>query len=295
MSKNVEITKETLERLYVAEDKTTYKIAKHFNCNRSVISRRLKKYGIDIKRHKRLYSLYYEQKLSVTQINLIIGSLLGDGCIHKHHKGINSCRFVEQHSIKQLQYLEWKKNILKNFVSNNIRIIDNSKNNSFGNGLGCIFETVLHKDFVSLYEMFYDGDVKHIPLLQLSPLGLAVWYFDDGSISKNNQKGRFYSVQFHTEGYDDCSINNLRTMLKEQFNINSSITKTCGYKLITLGYRDANKLMIIVQPYEIPCMAYKIQFSDNPVETQCANTGVSELKYSDANTHNSLSHSEMMV
>lgn len=295
MSKKIEITKKALVKLYVDEDKTTYEIADIFKCHRSVISRRLKRYRISIKRHKRAYSFYYEQNLNSIQKNLIVGSLIGDGCVSKHHEGINSCRFVEQHSIKQLQYLEWKKNILQNFVSNDIRIVHNSTNKSYGNKLGCIFETVLHKDFAPFYEMFYDNKIKKIPLLQLSPLGLAVWYFDDGSVSKINQRGNFYSVQLHTEGLDDQSIENLRTILEQQFSINSGITQTRGYKLISLGHRDTNKLMEIVKPYVIPCMAYKIQFSDNPVETQNDNSGVFELKCSNANTHDSLTHSEMMV
>ena len=40
---------------------------------------------------------------------------------------------------------------------------------------------------------------------------------------------------------------------------------------------------------------YAIKFSDNPVETQNDNSGVSNLKCLDANTHGSLFHSEMMV
>jgi predicted DNA-binding protein YlxM (UPF0122 family) len=296
MSKKIEISANTLWHLYVDLDKTTYEIARMYNCHRQSISRLLKKYGIAVKRHKRAYSFYYEQKLNDEQKQLILGSLLGDGCIAKHHKGINSCRFVEQHSISQLEYLEWKKEILQNFVSNEIRIVDNSKNKSYGNGLSCNFSTVLHKEFADFYNQFYDNRIKRIPYFQLTPLSLAVWYFDDGSIARINQKGDFYSVQMHTEGYDDNSIKNLRQMLKRQFDIDTRLTATKGkYKVITMGHVDSNKLMRIISPFVVPCMSYKIKFSDNPVETQALQPGVSKLKCFDANTHSSLSHSEMMV
>lgn len=293
MSKKLEIDKEILKYLYVDLDKTTYEIAKMYKCHRKSISRMLKKYGIKIKRHKRKYSFYYEQILNGIQKDLILGSILGDGCIYKHHEGINSCKFIEQHSIKQFEYLKWKKEILENFISSEIKIIDNSKNNSYGNSLACKMETVLHAEFTPFYEMFYTNK-KQIPYFKLSPLSLAVWYFDDGSISKINQKGDYYAARFHTESYDDKSIDNLRKMLND-FDINSGIVNAKGYKIISLGHRDTNKLMNIVKDYEISCMAYKIKFSDNPVETQQNNAGVFDLKCSNAKTHGSLTHSEMMV
>jgi len=290
MSKKTRIIKEELTKLYVEQDKTTYEIASIYSCDRRTISRYLKQYGITIKRHKRAYSFYYEQKLNDIQKDLILGSLIGDGCISKHHDGVNSCRFLEQHSIRQLEYLKWKKEILNNFVSSDIKIIDNSKNNSYGNELSCNFITVLHKEFVKFYEMFYKNKVKRIPYFQLSPISLAVWYFDDGSISKLGQKGNYYSARFHTESYDDESIANLQKMLKDMDISSNTINVKKKYKIISLPHIETNKLMNIIAQYanSIPCMAYKIKFSDNPVETQAFMSGVPILKCFGANTHDSL-------
>ena len=60
--KKIEMTKEDLKNLYVDEVKTTYKIGCIYNCNRSVISRNLKKYGIKIKRYKRNNIPYFDLK-----------------------------------------------------------------------------------------------------------------------------------------------------------------------------------------------------------------------------------------
>jgi hypothetical protein len=295
MNKRLNITKEELNNLYVDLNKTTYEIASIYGCGRKVISNLLKQYGIEIKRYKRNYSFYYEQSLNDTQKQMLLGSLIGDGCIAKHHEGINSCRFIEQHSISQLGYLEWKKEILNNFISTDIRFIDNSQNKSYGNGISCSLNTVLHKEFVPFYNMFYKNGKKEIPFFELTPLSLAVWYYDDGSISRISQKGNYYSAKLHTEGYDLNSINTLRDMLK-QLGINSGLANVKSkYNVITLGHKDTNKLMNIISTVQIPCMSYKIQFSDNPVETQNSNSGVSDLKCSDAKTHSSLLHSEMMV
>src|SRR3990167_8970511 len=166
LSKKLNIDIETLKHLYTDMDKTTYEMADILHCDRGVITRRLKKHGIPIKRHKRVYSFYYEQTLNEMQKELILGSLIGDGHICKHHEGPNSCRFMETHSIKQLEYMKWKKKILENFVSNDITIKRVDK--SYSKGLFCVFQTVLHKDLKIFRDMFYDNNgIKHIPYFRL--------------------------------------------------------------------------------------------------------------------------------
>jgi len=295
MSKKIEITKDELVKLYVEQDKTTYDIATLYGCGRKIISNFLKKYRIEIKRHKRKYSFYYEQKLNQEQKELITGSLLGDGCVCKHHDGINECRFIESHSIAQLDYLLWKKSILENFISNNIRFIDNSKNKSYGNGITCVFETVLHKDFSYFYKMFYSEGQKHVPAnIKLSPLSLSIWFFDDGSVSKNGKYS--YFATFHTESFDKKDIAILRKSLKRDFNIDSFIINVKNkYRVIRMNNKNYHKLCDIIKEYNIPCMDYKIKFSNNPVETCSILSRVSELECFDANTLSSSSHKKMMV
>jgi len=295
MGKRIDITKTDLIELYVGQNKTTYDISTIYKCGRKVISNLLKEYGIEMKRFKRKYSFYYEQFLNQEQKDLIIGSLIGDGCIIKHHDGINCCRFIESHSIGQLEYLKWKKYILNNFVSNNIRFIDNSKNKSYGNGITCVFETVLHKEFNVFYNMFYKNGIKYIPEdIKLSPLSLSTWFFDDGSVSKNGKYS--YVATFHTEGFDKTDIEVLRNKLKDIFDIDSFIINIKDkYKVIRLNNVNYKKLCYIIFKYTIPCMNYKIKFSDNPVETCSILNEVSILKCFDANTLSSSSQTKMMV
>lgn len=281
------IEKEKLEKLYIDMDKTTYQISNDLNCSRKTVSNFLKRYGIKIKRYKRKYSEYYNQKLTDLQKNLLIGSLLGDGCVAKHHNsGENKCRFIECHSIKQLGYLEFKKNILSNFIFNKIRYIDNSKNKSFGNGISVTFETVLHKEFDYFYDMFYKNNKKIVPNLNLTPFSLAIWYYDDGSLSFDNEKSVKPKIKLHTEGFDDNSINNCQKILNDSFGISSFVVNNKGYKIISLNTTETEKMISIVKDIKIPCMAYKL-FSYNPVETENESSRTLELKYYNVNTFGS--------
>jgi len=295
MGKRIEIEKKDLKKLYVDQNKTTYDIAAIYGCTRKTISRLLKQYGIEIKRYKRKYAFYYEQNLNKKQIDLIIGSLLGDGCVAKHHTGINGCRFIESHSIKQLEYLTWKKDILENFVSNKIRFIDNSKNKSYGNGISCVFETVLHKDFDQFYNAFYKNKIKKVPSnIQLSPLSLFVWFCDDGSVFKNGSNS--FVASFHTESFDKESIEILRNILKNKFSIKTFVVNAKNkYSIIRMNNANYIKFCDVVKEYTVPCMNYKIKFSDSPVETCSVKNGVSVLKCSGANTPDASSHKKMMV
>ena len=265
MRHTISIDKTDLQHLYVDLDKTTYEIAEMFHCQRRTISRKLKKFSIPIRRHKRKYSSYYEQKLNNKQKELIYGSLLGDGHVAKHHEGVNSCRFVEKHSIKQHEYLLEKVNILRNFISSEVRIIDNSKNKSFSNGLSCEFQTVLHKEFIPFREMFYCYGYKKIPYFELKPFSLAIWYFDDGSIDTSRKNQKFVAT-FHTEDFDHESIEVCQQMLSDFFGIDSFVV--CykkKYNLIRLNSQSTKKLLDIVRTYPMPSMGYKL--ANNPVET----------------------------
>ncbi len=253
---------EDLKRLYVDRDKTSYEIADIYKCNRSTIIRRLKKIGIPIKRHKRKYSNFYKQKLTTYQKEILYGSILGDGCIHYHHDGINSCRYIETHSEKQFEYLKWKMEKLDNFISvKKPYRVDNSKNNSFGNGISYRFNTVLHSEFSILRDKFYNGEgKKYVPLFKLTPLSFAIWYYDDGSIDKRGNRISIFSLDF-----DDNSVNNLLKMLNDDLDLqgkcfvrkwNSNGEEKNG-NVISFNKENVEKILLLLNNFKIKSMEYK--------------------------------------
>jgi recombination protein RecA len=260
------IDKDDLIKLYIDKDKTSYQIAEIYGCHRKCIISRLKKMGIPIKRHKRKYSYFYCQKLTEEQKEILYGGILGDGCIHLHHNGINSCRYIETHSEKQLGYLKWKMAKLDNFISvKEPYLIDNSKNNSFSNGFSYRFNTVLHSEFTQLRELFYQDGKKHVPLFKLTPLSFAIWYYDDGSIEKKGNRIVISSLDF-----DDKSIDNLLKMLRDDLYLQAKIAerrwgkiKTKKGKAIIFNKENTEKILEMIKKYKIKSVEYKILIKES--------------------------------
>ena len=289
MNKKFIINADEVVHLYEKTNATMHQIASQYGCDKRVISRVLKRSGVEIKRHRREYSFYYEQSLNLEQKDLIYGSLLGDGGVYRHHEGKNGCRYAETHSIDQIEYLQWKKSILHNFISKDISIIDNAKSKTFGNRPTCVLISVLHSDFDSIRNLFYIDGKKIAPYFNLSPISLAAWFFDDGSVSKNGKHSWFAS--FHTEGFTANDVNVLRSMLFDSYKIDSYVVNVKKNKqIIRLNNKEYAKLCDIIKPFTIPCMAYKNKLFNNPVETCSAMSGASNLKCFDANMSGSLFH-----
>lgn len=80
MTKKIEIPKSILRDLYLNKNLSTYKIARRFDCNPSVIQKRLKDYKIELRSPKKkieisrnkLYSLYTDQGFSTKAISKIL-------------------------------------------------------------------------------------------------------------------------------------------------------------------------------------------------------------------------------
>lgn len=245
------------------KDFTMRKIALKFNTNKQRISNIIKNNGIKIKRHKRKYSFYYEQSLSQRQKEILVGSLLGDGCVHKHHEGINSCRYIETHSIKQKDYAMWKYNEFKNFISNNFRFC----RNGFINSEKIVFETVLHKDFCYFYDLFYQNNKKIIPQnikSFLTPLSLAIWYMDDGSQHIVYKRP---VARFSTYCFLENDIDILIEAMKNNFNIICRKVKSQKGIIVQICQSETEKLFKIIKPYILESMSYKIKSIYNPAET----------------------------
>jgi hypothetical protein len=136
----------------------------------------------------------YPSKFTDTQLQVLLGSLLGDGYLDKSERNLNAS-FGETHCIKQLPYLLWKKKMLSPFGTK-IKIVKK--------GTECVLSTPHLPVFTKLYRLFYKekrkGKIKIIPqgFLQkhLKTLGLAVWYMDDGTFCKTHLQSFIYTYCF---------------------------------------------------------------------------------------------------
>lgn len=248
---------ETLQDLYVNKRKTTYEIAEILQTNRKTISRLLKEYGIEINPKQRKYELIKKIPLTKEQKEMIIGSMLGDGCIAPHGRKNKSYRFIVGHSEKQKDLVYMKKAVLGNLVNTISKRDDKRKNST----MYC-FSTVTHHEFKKIYELFYDNGKKVIKnelFNYITPRSLAFWIMDDGSAGFNQNK---VYIRLHTEGFTEDDNYRLQSMLKSCFDIRS---KVCRYNrndkvycYLSINKENTIKLSKLVEEYFVDCLKYKI-------------------------------------
>ncbi|MBI2627301.1 hypothetical protein HYW72_00010 [Candidatus Nomurabacteria bacterium] len=100
------------------------------------------------------------------QLDVIVGSLLGDARLECRSKGIRAlctARFRVHHGEKQKEYVWWKYGILKDLVSSKPKKISwtNKKRNL--KEISWYFHTKSLKNFGIIHEIFYKNGVKKFP------------------------------------------------------------------------------------------------------------------------------------
>ena len=203
---------------------------------------------------------HYKLKLTEIQKQLIYGGLLGDLCIPKPKNEKRNVHVVISHSSKQAEYVQFKYSILANLVRKPPKLCPNK-----GWGKQLIrFSTLSHPSFTQIYRICYPDGRKTISSEWLekidSPLALATWYMDDGSLSKS-------AVQFSTHRFSKQENLLLQQWLKNRWKIDSKIAKDSrdrGYFLRLLA-KDRDLFFDLIRSQVIPPMQYKILPELKPV------------------------------
>lgn len=234
-------------------NKNIKELAKEHNISAPAISRLLKSKNIEVKFIGRQYDILRQTPINKKQQELIVGSVLGDGCLYREGKGLYKLSFG--HCEKQKEYFLWKYAMLDPFVNTYRKSIDKR-----GNSIMYQTTTICHKDFAKFAEMFYDKNrKKHIPDnldMYLTPLSLCTWYLDDGSLNEG------VNARIHTLCFDYNDNVKLQNYLVRCFDLRSKIWKRTyknkEYYGLSLNKKNTQKLSDIIRPYVVDCMKYKI-------------------------------------
>ena len=187
---------------------------------------------------------------------IIIGSLLGDGAVVRKR---TNCVFTFNHSLLQHQYAFYKVNILQKegiymryeempscYRQGCIegRLI---KDNGYARGI-----SEVNVAFNRFKDEWYTP-TKEVPdsIKNLSPLGLAIWYMDDGA--NHYPTGLYLS----TNGFNHESQLKLVQMLKNNFDIIAHIHKNKDKEILFIVQKDKHKFLDIIRPYVCESMKYK--------------------------------------
>ena len=185
---------------------------------------------------------------------LVLAMALGDG-------NINSRGYLQiRHCLKQREYLEWKQQLLRQAGINTTDVYD-VNNHGYG---GVELRTYCH-DFVKVYRKLLYKPHKIIAqrnvLNKLDPLGIAIWYMDDGGLTIRRKNGKICSFQIMINTCVSKEENDVIIQyFKERWDINFYSCKNRGRYSLVCGTREGRKFLKIVTPFvqQVPCMLYKI-------------------------------------
>jgi recombination protein RecA len=200
------------------------------------------------------------QYLSEQQMQVVLGSLMGDGNLSPNRRGRSGTRFRLGHGAKQAAYLDWKVSLLGN--------IDCSRTT---NAKGAVFaDFTPMPELAELHDVVYFGDgKKHLTwdyLKALTPLALAVWYMDDGSFTLRSKglqertEGGSGRIEICVEAMSPGSRERLVQYLRDTHGVEARLRLAGTAKKAVLVFSTAGtaKFQKLIAPYVHPSMEYKL-------------------------------------
>jgi len=231
-------------------------INKHDNPMHNIKSKEKMQMGAILRRIEK----YKDLEINEETHQILLGSLLGDGCLTIHKW---SPRFAESHCMEQKDYLKWKINC---FLDNNIPL---SENQVFYKKMGkrvnypmYVCETGSIPQLLYYHSLFYGNGKKEINwriLQQLEPLGVAVWYMDDGNLY-NKRNTNEISIATHCFSKDQLRL--VKEYFKFRWDIDMSIRPSDNSTSIRKN--SIKKFIDLIKPHIHKSMYYKINI--NPIE-----------------------------
>ena len=181
-----------------------------------------------------------------------LGSFLGDGSFRKSSKTESkNARFTVGHGEKQTDYIDWKLDFLKqkgikaSIYYHTVKDVRVKK--------GFYTSAFLKTETNPIFNK-YDDQYKPKKLIdynflkKLDSFGLAIWFMDDGSVTKN-------SFQISTCGFEIEEIKILQKILLENFNIKTNLVTS---KEIYIKAESKYVFINLIQKYIIPSLKYKL-------------------------------------
>jgi len=192
-------------------------------------------------------------------LGIIIGMTFGDGNLQWRDGYINPSLRIN-HSIKQKEYLLWKIDLIKPLFHYDItkgyfeKDVVNKKNGKTYKICG--ITTRVNSKLKTAYKLTYKPYkiFTRAALDKLTPLGIAIWYMDDGCM---NVKNRTVMISTYTSLEENKII---QEYFKDKWDINWVIARHKDKYFLYKGYKsiDMVKFIDLVKSFIIPSMLYKI-------------------------------------
>jgi len=200
----------------------------------------------------------YKTTLALTsrQREILVGLLLGDGHVEQSPSTPRARLKVEQR-VSVREYVEWLYANFQDWVHRDIRTRTKFLKTTGRSYHYCEFTTYAHEELLPYRQLFYPHGKKVIPAeieSLLSPLGLAVWFMDDGSIKSHECRGRI----INTHSFSQEEVERLCLVLERKFQLQAWPRQQRDGVQIYISAKSADRFKQILMPHMLPVMYYKL-------------------------------------
>lgn len=186
------------------------------------------------------------------QREIIAGSMLGDGNIEARGP---SARLQIKQAERYGQYVHWLYRNFQNFCN----LMPQQRKDT----RQWYFATRYESFWLSWHRLFYFNGKKVVPSNVgdfLTPLSIAVWYMDDGTL--DYRAGSHCACSLVVNCFRRSEVELLQNVLKEKFGVASSVQNPLcrgkRYLRLYIG-KDGREIFFgLVEPYILDCFRYKL-------------------------------------
>ena len=199
----------------------------------------------------------YKRGLRLTEANqeILVGLLLGDGCLETQNGGRTYRLKIEQ-SARHEAYVRHIHSLFSEWVlTPPRRRLSRASNGTIT--INWAFQTVSHEAFQPFGLQFYGGGRKKVPepiADSLTPRGFAYWFMDDGSVKSAESKG----VVLNTQAYTAADVERLIEVLRSRLGLQAKIRKQSDGPQIYVAGRSYERLSELIEPFLLEEMRYKM-------------------------------------
>ncbi|KAA9007264.1 hypothetical protein F4V43_01905 [Paenibacillus spiritus] len=205
------IEKEQLYKHYVIDQLSSYRIAEIYGVAATTVRNKLLLFGVTPQMREQHNQLTYLQK------DLVIGSILGDGCLQKK----NSLTLLSvSHCEDQKNYAYAKLQLIKNLCNHDeLYFVDRSKEQDSKNRQNQYLFTT--KSMSCLNEYYELNIIDTLKLLNHN--SLTIWMLDDGyhNYPKGKNKNSFYELSVTRFSIDE--VNYAQSVFWEKFKVRPKV------------------------------------------------------------------------
>lgn len=193
-------------------------------------------------------------RISSTEKDIIIGTILGDGYLQK--TGEKNSRLRLEHGVGQKEYLFWKVNKLNRFFQGKPKYLERMHPVTKRMYKYWRHQSQSMPFLGKLRKIFYEDGKKIIPeniSKFLTPLSIAVWYMDDGYYYPRDKCSYIYLGNVAR-----LEAERVVNALHSKFGLNArALAKKKGFALY-FSPQETLKLKSILEDYILSHLKYKL-------------------------------------